>query len=99
MSGVLLRRQTRACPLSCRLMNFVSRPTGGIISDLLAKRFGIRGRIFWLWFSLTIGGCLCIGVGVNQGSFAKTMVIIIFFSYFIQARPLPPNPLTLTRFP
>lgn len=66
------------------MFNIISRPTGGIISDVFAKYMGMRGRIIWLWLCMTIGACLCIGVGVNQDSFTNTMIIVIFFSYFIQ---------------
>jgi len=67
------------------MFNIISRPLGGVISDVFAKYMGMRGRIIWLWLCMAIGGALCIGVGVNEESFSATMVIIIFFSFFIQA--------------
>lgn len=67
------------------LINIVSRPTGGVVSDIVAKYFGMRGRIIWLWFTLTLGGAFCIGTAEANGSFKTTMIVIIFFSFFIQA--------------
>ncbi|KAI3981468.1 hypothetical protein MKX01_007395 [Papaver californicum] len=41
------------------LANFVSRPGGGMFSDFMAKRYGMRGRIWSLWLVQTAGGVLC----------------------------------------
>jgi NNP family nitrate/nitrite transporter-like MFS transporter len=37
------------------MFNFVARPLGGYMSDVMAHRFGMRGRIAWL-FCVTAGG-------------------------------------------
>lgn len=67
------------------LFNIVSRPLGGIVSDIAAKYTGMRGRIIWLWLCMTLGGAFCIGTAMAYQSFTQTMIIIIFFSFFIQA--------------
>ena len=45
------------------LANIVSRPAGGIISDAMAKWFGMRGRLWALWSFQTFGGVLCVILG------------------------------------
>ena len=57
---------------------------GGIISDMVAKRYGMRGRLWWLWSCQTIGGVLCIGLGLANNSFSSTMIVLCFFSFFVQ---------------
>ena len=55
-----------------------------MISDFFAKRYGMRGRLWWLWSCQTIAGILCIGLGLANNSFVHTMVVLCFFSFFVQ---------------
>ncbi|CAN0923959.1 High affinity nitrate transporter 2.5 [Linum grandiflorum] len=66
------------------LANLVSRPGGGILSDVVAKRFGMRGRLWTLWIVQTLGGVLCVALGVVD-SLAGSIVVMICFSLFCQA--------------
>ncbi|CAN1144985.1 High affinity nitrate transporter 2.5 [Linum perenne] len=66
------------------LANLVSRPGGGILSDVVAKRFGMRGRLWTLWIVQTLGGVLCVALGVVD-SLVGSIVVMICFSFFCQA--------------
>jgi NNP family nitrate/nitrite transporter-like MFS transporter len=66
------------------LLNFFSRPGGGMVSDLFAKHYGMRGRIWWLWICMSIGATFCIVLGKSENSFGQTMAIVVVFSIFIQ---------------
>jgi len=45
------------------LVNIFARSLGGITSDACAKRYGMRGRIWALWFFQTLEGIMCIIMG------------------------------------
>eukprot|EP00897_Mesotaenium_endlicherianum_P007729 jgi/Mesen1/6985/ME000364S06164 len=66
------------------LMNIFSRPSGGIISDLVARRFGMRGRLWALWAFQSTGGVLCIVLGYMD-SLSSSIAVMIIFSYFVEA--------------
>jgi NNP family nitrate/nitrite transporter-like MFS transporter len=66
------------------LMNFFSRPLGGILSDLAAKHFGMRGRIWHLWILQTLGGVFCIALG-KMNNLGSSVVMLLFFSFCCQA--------------
>ncbi|KAF3444624.1 hypothetical protein FNV43_RR14317 [Rhamnella rubrinervis] len=66
------------------IANVFSRPVGGMISDQMARWFGIRGRLWGLWLVQTVAGLTCVLLGrVNSlwGSIAVTCI----FSVFVQA--------------
>jgi MFS transporter, NNP family, nitrate/nitrite transporter len=66
------------------LMNVCSRATGGFVSDVVARRFGMRGRLWWLWFVQTAAGGVCLAFGyetTNVGNATATMVIFSFLCH------------------
>lgn len=66
------------------LMNLFTRGSGGAISDLVAVRFGMRGRL-WVLFTLQmLGGAFCLALGYANYSLSATVAIIIVFSIFVQ---------------
>ncbi|KAL2609355.1 hypothetical protein R1flu_027928 [Riccia fluitans] len=66
------------------LMNLVARPLGGVSSDLIAMRFGMRGRLWILWTIQTLGGFFCIILGITNG-LVPSIVVMLVFSFFVQA--------------
>jgi NNP family nitrate/nitrite transporter-like MFS transporter len=80
--------QAGAAGSSFGLMNIFSRATGGAISDVLGKRFGMRARLWWLWSIQTLGGVFCIILGSTavSTSFNSTIGIVIVFSLFTEVR-------------
>ena len=66
------------------LANLFSRPGGGILSDVVPKRFGMRGRLWTLWVVQTLGGVFCIILG-RVGSLSGSIIVMIAFSVFVQA--------------
>lgn len=66
------------------LANLFSRPGGGILSDIIAKKFGMRGRLWALWIVQTLGGVFCILLG-KVGSLSVSVAIMLIFSVFVQA--------------
>ncbi|XP_057493607.1 high affinity nitrate transporter 2.5 isoform X1 [Actinidia eriantha] len=66
------------------LANIFSRPAGGMISDIVAKRYGMRGRLWALWIAQTLGGLFCIMLG-KVGSLSVSVTVMIIFSVFVQA--------------
>ncbi|KAJ9135342.1 hypothetical protein P3X46_032536 [Hevea brasiliensis] len=66
------------------LANFFSRPMGGVLSDKMGKRFGIRGRLWGLWMVQTTSGLLCFLLG--QVSYLwNSVAVMCLFSVFVQA--------------
>ncbi|KAM0022652.1 putative major facilitator superfamily, MFS transporter superfamily [Helianthus debilis subsp. tardiflorus] len=64
--------------------NWVSRPTGGIVSDKLGKRFGMRGRLWGLWVVQTVAGVMCLWLGEVK-SLWGSIAVMCGFSFFVQA--------------
>ncbi|KAI8469948.1 MAG: high affinity nitrate transporter [Monoraphidium minutum] len=66
------------------MMNLFSRPSGGMLSDLCAKRWGMRGRLWALWIVQSLAAVFCIVLGLVSHSLAATMGVLIIFSIFCQ---------------
>ncbi|XP_047332233.1 high affinity nitrate transporter 2.5 [Impatiens glandulifera] len=66
------------------LANLFSRPGGGWLSDLVGRKFGMRGRIWTLWLVQTMGGLFCILLG-KVNSLSVSIVVLLIFSIFVQA--------------
>jgi len=67
------------------LMNLFARSVGGIISDWSSTRFGMRGRLWTLWFTQTLEGVLCIFMGLSKDNLGATIAFMVFFSICVQA--------------
>jgi len=67
-------------------MNIFTRASGGIISDMSARHFGMRGRIWALWIIQTLGGvfCMLLGVPFVYNSLGATMAVLVVFSIWCQ---------------
>jgi len=65
-------------------MNLFARGLGGYISDKMHARYGnIRGRLMWQSFVLFFEG-ICVIIFAHAGSLALSIVVLIFFSIFVQ---------------
>ncbi|EFJ43737.1 hypothetical protein VOLCADRAFT_83071 [Volvox carteri f. nagariensis] len=66
------------------LMNLFTRASGGMISDFVAKYWGMRGRLWALWIIQTLGGVFCIVMGRVNHNLTATIVVMVIFSIFCQ---------------
>ncbi|MEW5298466.1 MAG: hypothetical protein WDW36_001587 [Sanguina aurantia] len=66
------------------LMNLFSRASGGLISDIMARHFGMRGRLWALWVMQTLSGVFCIVMAYVDYSLGATIAVMIIFSIFCQ---------------
>ena len=65
-------------------MNLFTRATGGMLSDLVALRWGMRGRLWCLWILQMMGGAFLMGMSVVDYSLGATVAVMIIFSIFCQ---------------
>jgi nitrate/nitrite transporter NarK len=67
------------------LMNVCSRASGGLMSDVIARRYGMRGRLWWLWFVQTATGGVCLAFGYQTTDVGKATATMVIFSYLCHA--------------
>lgn len=66
------------------LMNLFARSLGGIYSDLMAKKFGLRGRL-WSFFSVQLmEGLIFVAFSRITGSVGLAIPVLVCFSLFVQ---------------
>ncbi|GAB4849232.1 hypothetical protein Ancab_004043 [Ancistrocladus abbreviatus] len=73
-----------AIAASFGMANCFSRPVGGMLSDEMGRRFGMRGRLWGLWVVQTVAGLLCVLLG-RVNSLWGSIVVMCAFSLFVQA--------------
>lgn len=66
------------------LLNLFSRPSGGMLSDVAAHYWGMRGRLWCYWIIQSSGGLFCLIMGLVYTSLSATIGIMIIFSIFCQ---------------
>jgi len=66
------------------LMNLFARAVGGIGSDLIARRYSMRGRVLWLFANLVLEGVFCL-VFSRMTTIGAAIPTLILFSLFTQA--------------
>ncbi|ESQ41422.1 hypothetical protein EUTSA_v10013421mg [Eutrema salsugineum] len=69
---------------SFAISNIASRPAGGMVSDALGKKFGMRGRLWGLWVVQSTAGLLCVLLG-RVNSLWVSIAVMWVFSVFVQA--------------
>lgn len=67
------------------LMNLFARSLGGFTSDLLAKRYGMAGRLWNHYLWQVMEGIFCILMGLSYKSLPATVCLMVCFSACVQA--------------
>ncbi|WCJ21007.1 High-affinity nitrate transporter 2.2 [Euphorbia peplus] len=66
------------------MANLFTRPMGGILSDRMGRRYGVRGRLWGLWMVQTGAGLVCVILGRVKSLWGSVLVMCVF-SVFVQA--------------
>ncbi|CAO3645988.1 unnamed protein product [Cunninghamella blakesleeana] len=67
------------------LLNICSRFSGGVFSDILAKKLNLSGRILAQLILMILEGGFLIGFAFCLNNLTDSIVMMIFFSFFVQA--------------
>merc|ERR1719326_2355165 len=65
-------------------MNLFARSCGGLLSDSCNAKWGMRGRLWFMWFGNTLGGFMCILFGSTR-SLTAAVLFLLPFSCCVQA--------------
>lgn len=66
------------------MLNIFARPLGGIMSDIAASKFGMRGRLWNLWVTQTMSGLMLITLG-RMNTLGASIALYSFFGLFVDA--------------
>jgi len=66
------------------MANLVSRPLGGVLSDMGARYWGMRARLWNIWILQTAGGAFCLWLG-SASALPAPITAMVLFSFCVQA--------------